>query len=71
MDEGQCKIALKVRDLDVLLAIERKARANLLPVYRVNDKGLTQVLPGTITCIGVGPGPASSVDPLTGHLALL
>ena len=71
MEEGQCKVALKVRSMNALLELEHDAKANGLPVYLVRDRGLTQLAPGTVTCLGIGPAPASSLDPLTGKLALL
>ena len=71
MHEGQCKIALKVKDLDHLLRLEREAKASNLPLYLVRDRGLTQVEPGTITCLGIGPAPAGILDQLTGDLSLL
>jgi len=71
MEEGQCKVALKVRSMNALLELEHNAKANGLPVYLVRDRGLTQLAPGTVTCLGIGPAPASSLDPLTGKLALL
>ena len=71
MDEGQCKVALKVRGLEPLLELERNARRLAIPSYVVRDRGLTQVSPGTITCVGIGPAPSSSIDSLTGNLPLL
>ncbi len=71
MEEGQCKVVLKVRSMDALLELEHNAKAKGLPVYLVRDRGLTQLAPGTVTCLGIGPAPASSLDPLTGNLALL
>jgi peptidyl-tRNA hydrolase, PTH2 family len=69
--EGQPKIALKVRDLDAILSLEAQAKAQRIPFSVVKDRGLTQVPPGTITCIGIGPAPASLLDELTGNLSLL
>jgi len=37
----------------------------------VHDRGLTQVEPGTATCVGIGPAPADLVDKITGTLPLL
>jgi PTH2 family peptidyl-tRNA hydrolase len=71
MEDGQRKIALKVPDLDALLNLENVARRNRLPVYLVRDRGLTQVPPDTVTCLGIGPAPTNLVDNLTGDLALL
>jgi peptidyl-tRNA hydrolase, PTH2 family len=69
--DGQPKIALKVPDLDAILLLEQQARAKRFPFSVVKDKGLTQVPPGTITCIGIGPAPVSLLDGLTGNLPLL
>ena len=69
--EGQRKIALKVPDLDSILRLEREARSHHLPVSVIRDRGLTQVPPGTITCVGIGPAPSNMVDDLTGELPLL
>jgi peptidyl-tRNA hydrolase, PTH2 family len=71
MREGQAKIALKVPDLEGILTLEKQARANGLPYYVVEDRGLTQVPPGTITCLGIGPAPSHLLDCLTGELPLL
>ena len=71
LEEGQRKIALKVPDLETLLHLENTARRNGLPVYLVRDRGLTQVPPDTVTCLGIGPAPSNLVDNLTGDLSLL
>jgi peptidyl-tRNA hydrolase, PTH2 family len=71
MEDGQCKVALKVPDLETMLNLEGIARKNQLPVYLVRDRGLTQVPPDTITCVGIGPAPSDLVDNLTGRLSLL
>lgn len=71
MREGQRKVALKVQSLDELIGLELRARTLGLPVYLVKDMGFTQVSPGSVTCLGIGPAPETSVDPLTGDLPLL
>lgn len=71
LEEGQRKIALKARDLEILLHLENTAKRNRLPVYLVRDRGLTQVPPDTVTCVGIGPAPSNLVDKLTGDLSLL
>ena len=71
MHEGQSKVAVKVSGLSPILDLERRSRENGLPFYVVRDMGLTQVEPGTVTCIGIGPGPVVKLDLLTGDLPLL
>ncbi len=71
IDEGQAKIAVKVPDLEAILRLEREAKAKRLPHHIVEDRGLTQVPPGTITCLGIGPAPSPLLDSLTGRLPLL
>lgn len=71
MEEGQLKVAVKAPDLESVLDLERKGKSKGIPVHLVRDRGLTQVPPGTITCLGLGPAPSDVVDSLTGNLALL
>ncbi len=71
LDEGQCKIAVKVKSETDLIKIEEEARKFGLPYAVISDRGLTQLLPGTVTCLAVGPAPSSEVDKITGKLALL
>ena len=71
LNEGQCKIAVKVKGEKELLKIEREAKEWGLPVALIADRGLTQLPPDTVTCLGVGPAPADKVDKITGKLALL
>jgi peptidyl-tRNA hydrolase, PTH2 family len=71
LDQGQKKIALVVPTLDELVQLERRARADGLPTVFVEDAGLTEVPPGTRTCLGLGPAPANRLDAITGDLDLL
>jgi len=69
--EGQKKVVLKVGskpELDELLRLAKRAR---LPAALVQDRGLTQLEPGTVTCLGIGPAPDEDVDRITGKLKLL
>jgi peptidyl-tRNA hydrolase, PTH2 family len=69
--EGQKKIALVVPSLSDLEQLDRAARARGIPTVWVEDAGLTEVAPGTRTCLGLGPAPAAVVDAVTGALDLL
>lgn len=71
MDEGQCKVVLKVRSKEELLKFDELAEGDKLPKALVMDRGLTEVPPGTVTCLAIGPAPVDKVDKLTGGLPLL
>jgi len=69
--EGQRKVAVKVKDEKELLALEEVANVLGLPNALIIDRGLTEIPPDTITCLGIGPAPTEKVDRLTGKLTLL
>jgi PTH2 family peptidyl-tRNA hydrolase len=69
--EGQCKIAVKAESEQELLELERKAKKSKLPTTLIIDRGLTELPPDTITCLGIGPAPSAQVDAITGQLPLL
>ncbi len=69
--EGQKKVVLQVNTLNELLEIYRKAKAMKLPAALVQDAGHTELPPGTITCVAIGPAPEHEVDKITGKLKLL
>lgn len=69
--EGQCKVTVKVDSEKRLFEIERDAKSLRLPTAMIQDRGLTEVPPGTTTCLGIGPAPKEPVDKVTGSLPLL
>lgn len=69
--EGQRKVVLKVPDEDELKSLENEARGRKLTTALITDAGLTEIPPGTITCLGIGPAPEKDIDKLTGSLPLL
>lgn len=71
LDEGQRKVLLKASSLPELLTLRSEARRQGLPTGLVEDRGLTEVPPGTITCLGIGPAPIGLIDKVTGRLPLL
>ncbi len=71
MEEGQCKVVVKVNDELKLLELERRAKELGLPTALIVDRGLTELPPNTITCLGIGPAPTKQVDEVTKDLPLL
>ncbi len=71
ISEGQRKIAVKVRNEKELLELERQVKELALPSALIIDKGLTEIPPGTVTCLGIGPAPAEKVGKLTDRFLLL
>ncbi len=71
LSQGQKKIVVKVSSLEELLEIYNMAKSEGLPVALVIDRGLTQLEPGTVTAVGIGPAPTEKIDKITGHLHLL
>jgi peptidyl-tRNA hydrolase, PTH2 family len=67
---GQKKIAVVVDSLEEMEGLRRRAVARGIPTVLVEDAGFTEVAPGTKTCLGLGPAPASELDPITGTLPL-
>lgn len=68
---GQEKVVLRVDTLKELLELYNKAKVAGLPTSLIRDAGHTQVPPGTITAIAIGPAPEHEIDKITGHLKLL
>jgi peptidyl-tRNA hydrolase, PTH2 family len=69
--KGQHKIVLKVPTGKDLLELYLTAESLGLPVCEVIDFGLTQVEPGTVTCIAIGPDEDYKIDEVTKGLSLL
>lgn len=68
---GQAKVVVKVQSMSELVDVRKRAELLHLPVVQVQDSGLTQIPPGTSTCIGIGPAPSDLVDRVTNDLKLL
>ena len=66
-DGASSKIALKAPDEQTLHAAEAHARRRNLPRYLVADAGRTQVAPGSLTVLAIGPAPKPLVDTITGR----
>lgn len=69
--EGQKKIVLKVNSEQELIENFELAKREEIPAELVRDAGHTQIEPGTVTCVGIGPWDESELDKLFGKLKLL
>ncbi|MCQ4153554.1 MAG: peptidyl-tRNA hydrolase [Archaeoglobales archaeon] len=69
--EGQKKIVLRVKNLEELFLIRDKAEREKIPTAIVEDAGLTEIPPGTITAVVLGPDEEKKIDKITGNLPLL
>jgi len=67
---GQTKVTLKADSHETLDTIKEKAERLGLVALEIRDAGRTQMDSGTVTVLGVGPGPSDLVDQVTGHLKL-
>lgn len=65
---GARKICLKIDNLSDLQRLAGQAQSAGLVTHLVKDAGHTEVEPGTITVLGIGPGPRRSIDALVGEL---
>ena len=69
--EGQKKVAVKVISEEELIELRRQAVNHDLPHALIRDAGMTELPPGTLTVIGIGPAKTEIIDEVTGGLKLL
>jgi len=67
---GQKKVVLQADGEDQLFELADRAERAGLPHAIVRDAGHTQLEPGTVTTLAVGPGSERAVDEITGDLTL-
>ncbi|MCD5424875.1 MAG: peptidyl-tRNA hydrolase Pth2 [Methanosarcinaceae archaeon] len=68
---GQKKVVLKVPSLNDLLELKEISRKHKFPTALISDSGLTEIAPGTITVLGIGPANSMDIDKITKHLKLV
>lgn len=67
---GQRKVVLRGRDERELDDLEAMAVAHNLPTALITDAGRTELEPGTVTVLAIGPAPEVEIDAVTGELPL-
>lgn len=68
---GQKKVILKVKNLDEMEKLKEKCGKLKITYAMIADAGLTELKPGTITAMAVGPDVENKIDKITGSLPLL
>jgi PTH2 family peptidyl-tRNA hydrolase len=69
--EGQKKVVLKADDERTLHELKVIAERSGIPSSLIQDAGLTEIPPGTITALGLGPAKSEDLDKITGTLSLV
>ncbi|KAJ1722066.1 hypothetical protein LPJ53_003473 [Coemansia erecta] len=67
---GQAKVTLKCSSEEEMLELQKKAHELGLVAQSIRDAGRTQIAAGSRTVLGIGPGPISLIDSVSGHLKL-
>ena len=68
LNSGAKKVVLKAADDKELYAISDAAKKKGIITATIQDAGLTEVKPGTITCVGIGPDEEKQIDKVTSKL---
>jgi len=69
--EGSRKIVVAVKDVDEMKRLYGAISSVGIVCHLVKDAGHTEIPPGTVTVLGIGPAPRDSVDAFTGDLQLV
>jgi PTH2 family peptidyl-tRNA hydrolase len=69
--EGQKKVVLEVETEEEILKFYNRIKKEKIPCFLVEDAGLTEIEPGTITALGIGPEKEEVLDKITGKLKLV
>jgi PTH2 family peptidyl-tRNA hydrolase len=69
--EGQKKVVLRADNERTLFELKVIAEHAGIAASLIQDAGMTEIPPGTITALGLGPAKSEDLDRITGTLALL
>ncbi|KAJ2381074.1 Peptidyl-tRNA hydrolase protein 2, mitochondrial [Coemansia sp. RSA 2559] len=67
---GQPKVTLKCASEEEMVELQTRAKEMGLVAQSICDAGRTQIAAGSRTVLGIGPGPASAIDKVSGKLKL-
>ena len=68
--EGQKKVVLEVNSKEELMRLHNRMKKEKISCFLVEDAGLTELEPGTITSLEIGPDDEKKIDKITGNLKL-
>jgi PTH2 family peptidyl-tRNA hydrolase len=71
LSEGQKKVVLRANDERTLYELKVIAERVGISSSLIQDAGMTEIPPGTITALGLGPAKSEDLDKITGNLSLL
>lgn len=71
LSSGATKVVVKAKGEDDLQDLQRWASREGVPSYLVTDAGRTDVAPGTVTALGLGPAEDAVLDKRTKDLPLM
>lgn len=71
LSEGQKKVVLRADDERTLFELKVIAERTGISSSLIQDAGMTEIPPGTITALGLGPAKSEDLDKITGSLSLL
>ena len=71
LSEGQKKVVLKANDERTLHELRVMAERTGISSSLIQDAGMTEIPPGTITALGLGPAKSEDLDKITSTLTLL
>ncbi len=69
--DGQKKVVLVAQNLEHMIDMHRRCDKLKISHALVSDAGRTEIEPGTITALGIGPDKEEKINKVTGSLALL
>ncbi len=70
VSQGQKKIVLEASEKQLKNKMQKAEEMNIT-YFKVKDAGHTEVEPGTVTALGIGPAEEKKLDKITSDLPLL
>lgn len=69
--EGMKKVVVGVKDIKEFMRIKERVKRANIPYSVIRDAGRTQIRPGTVTAMGIGPAKEEKINRITKNLKLL